>query len=223
MANDSGLFQDKNRLSQNASRTEFSQWESPDGKTFLPLYEGKFIWLYDHRFGSYHNLGKEKGRGGRGLPITKVEEYNNPNFSIEPENWIEKTYINKRLEQANWKRRWLLGFRDVTSAKLERTMVAAVIPNVSVGHKLPLIFLDHEPTLIAAFLGNLNSLAFDYVVRQKIGGTSMSYAIIRQLPFLRPDIFDSALLNFILPRVLELKILTIPLTTCNPGRKTSAI
>jgi hypothetical protein len=41
---------------------------------FCPLYEGKFVWHYDHRFSSYHNLGRAKGRGGRGLPpVTKDE------------------------------------------------------------------------------------------------------------------------------------------------------
>ncbi|PPD46943.1 MAG: restriction endonuclease [Methylobacter sp.] len=204
MANDSGLFHDKKWVTQNASPVEFSRWKTSDGKTLLPLYEGKFVWLYDHRFGSYHNLGKEKGRGGRGLPITKSEEYIDPNFSIEPENWLDKSYVSKRLEQADWNHQWLLGFRDVTSAKLERTMVATVIASVAVGHKLPLVFLDHKPRLIAAFLGNLTSLTFDFVTRQKIGGTSMGYAIIRQLPFLRPEIFDSASLDFIVPRVLEL-------------------
>lgn len=38
----------------------------------LPLYEGKFVWHFD-RFGSYHNVGKEKGRGGRGLPLSKLK------------------------------------------------------------------------------------------------------------------------------------------------------
>jgi hypothetical protein len=50
----------------------------------------------------------------------------------------------------------------------------------------------------------LNSIVLDYLVRQKIGGISLSYYIVKQLPVLPPDRYTPDLLDFIVPRVVEL-------------------
>jgi len=115
MANDSALFEDSPR------------------EGLLPLYEAKFFWHYDHRFGSYYIEGP--GRGGRGLAEMPLTNYLNPSFSIIPRYWVPKAEVEKRLGQ--WEYRWLLGFRDVTSAKLERTAVFSLLPRVAIGHKAP--------------------------------------------------------------------------------------
>ena len=48
------------------------------------------------------------------------------------------------------------------------------------------------------------SLIADFVSRQKVGGTNLSFYYIEQFPFLAPDTFSSEDLTFITPRVLEL-------------------
>ncbi len=58
--------------------------------------------------------------------------------------------------------------------------------------------------LLAAMLANWNSIALDYVARQKIGGTHLTYGYLKQLPFLPPSTYAEADLAFIVPRVLEL-------------------
>lgn len=191
MASDSGRFIEKEKAKT------LSQ-------AVLPLYEGKFVWHYDHRFGSYHNLGKEKGRGGRGLPLTKIEEYQNPDFVIEPEYYVLASDVEQRIASTNWRNGWFLAFRDVTSAKLERTFVSSIVPYAAIGHKLPVMFPSTKPSLVALLQANLASLVFDYLARQKIGGTSMTYAVVKQLPVLRPDYYSAADIAFIVPRVLEL-------------------
>ncbi|MCC6943590.1 MAG: hypothetical protein IT335_03375 [Thermomicrobiales bacterium] len=50
----------------------------------------------------------------------------------------------------------------------------------------------------------MNSLVFDYVVRQKVGGTHLTFFSVKQLPVLPPDIYSDELLGLIAPRVLEL-------------------
>lgn len=47
----------------------------------------------------------------------------------------------------------------------------------------------------------LSSFALDYAARQKIGGTTLNFFIMMQLPVLPPDALDE---DFIDPRVLEL-------------------
>ncbi len=57
---------------------------------------------------------------------------------------------------------------------------------------------------ILCFLGNLNSLIFDFVTRQKLGGTDFSYFILKQLPVIPPEVYTSEDLEFISSRVLKL-------------------
>jgi hypothetical protein len=53
-------------------------------------------------------------------------------------------------------------------------------------------------------LANFNSIATDFVARQKIGGTAMAVFTLQQLPILPPTAYTDADLAFIVPRVLEL-------------------
>ena len=102
--------------------------------------------------------------------------------------------------------RWLMGWRDICRSTDERTVIATVVPRVGVGHKMPLFRFGATTTapLAAAFLGNLNALALDYVARQKVGGTSLTYHYLKQFTVLPPDNYTPDDLAFIVPRVLEL-------------------
>jgi hypothetical protein len=50
----------------------------------------------------------------------------------------------------------------------------------------------------------MNSLVLDYVARQKIGGTHLTYGYLEQFAVLPPDRYSHADQAFIVPRVLEL-------------------
>ena len=65
---------------------------------------------------------------------------------------------------------------------------------------------------MVALLASLNSFAVDYVARQKVGGTHITFGLLKQFPIVSPAYFvapsplatrDSPL-AFILPRTLEL-------------------
>lgn len=102
--------------------------------------------------------------------------------------------------------RWLMGWRDITGVEKMRTVIASVVPRVGVNHKLPLFRLSENTTaqMAAVFLCNTCSLVLDYIARQKVGGTSLTYHYIKQFAFLPPDRYTPADLDFIIPRVLEL-------------------
>ena len=51
MANDSGLFGTRAELASAGWRLNASRFEQ-DGAVMLPLYEGKMIHHFDHRFGN---------------------------------------------------------------------------------------------------------------------------------------------------------------------------
>lgn len=102
--------------------------------------------------------------------------------------------------------RWLMGWRRNLRTDDARTTIASIGPRSGYGDSL---FLFSFPMMLsaanaAAFLGNLNSLHFDFIARQKVGGSNFSFFIMKQLPVLPPERYGRAALEFIVPRVLEL-------------------
>ncbi|HBP0630580.1 N-6 DNA methylase [Pseudomonas aeruginosa] len=188
MSNDSHLFKD-------ASAADH-----------LPLYEAKLIHQFDHRWATYTADGNSRD-------VTLAEK-SNPDFTVTPRYWVSHAEIEERLCKRDrngqviwqWRYDWLMGWRDITSAHVYRTVIASVVPRVGVNHKTPLWFANSSPSVehSAALLGNFNSLTLDYVARQKIGGTSLTYFYLKQFPFLPPERYTEADLAFIVPRVLEL-------------------
>src|SRR5690606_31305017 len=101
---------------------------------------------------------------------------------------------------------WLLGFRDICRSTDERTVISSVMPLVAVGNKAPLMLFEKSISTrqVAAFLANLSSLVLDFSARQKVGGTTLNYFLLKQFPVLAPDSYSESDLDFIVPRVLEL-------------------
>lgn len=183
MSNDSHLFQDS---------------PSP-GR--LPLYEAKMIHQFDHRWATYSVADGKDMTGDVALA-----DKQNPDFCVTPRYWVDKTEVDQRLRDKSWERGWLLGFRDICRSTDARTVIASVIPRIGVNHKAPLMLPDPNISiqLVATFLGNLLSLTFDYIARQKIGGTSLTYFYFKQFPVLPPEFYTETDLDFIVSRVLEL-------------------
>lgn len=103
-----------------------------------------------------------------------------------------------------WTRGWLMGWRDIARSTDERTFIASVFPRAGAGDTF-LQMLSARPTdQVLVLLGNINSLAFDYCVRQKISGTHLKYHVTKQFPVLPPSVYRLEDLHFIVPRVLEL-------------------
>jgi len=100
--------------------------------------------------------------------------------------------------------RWMFGFRNITNATNERTFIGTVIPRVAVGHSMPLMFSGTPAASSAALFGAFASLPLDYIARQKVGGTNMTYGFIKQFAVQPPGSYTEADLAFIVPRVLEL-------------------
>ncbi len=166
---------------------------------YMRLFESKMIHQYDHRFGSFEDVGTERAHI---LPNTSLSNYQHADYFIRPWYWFPESEIETRLKD-KWSRRWLLGFRDVTSKALERTAIFTILPREAYSDPF-LVF--HETNLqgIACLLGNLNSLILDYCTRQKVGGTHLKKYILYQLPVLPPNSYFPADIEYIAPRVLEL-------------------
>jgi hypothetical protein len=83
-----------------------------------------------------------------------------------------------------------LGFKDITSPTNRRTMIAAAIPWSAVTNHFPLLLSSIPWRRQLCLLANLNSLAYDYVCRQKIGGITLNFFIVEQISTLPPDAYD---------------------------------
>ena len=183
MTSDSNLFHDAAQVSRVT-------------EVMLPLYEAKMIHQFDHRWATY--VDDDESRDAT------ISEKQDPCFSPQPRYWVKETDVNARLADKGWTRDWLIGWRDVTSAHVFRSMIACAFPRSAVGHTLPLFMPDAEVRRIAAFLANTASMTADYVARQKIGGTHLTFGYLNQFPILPPTAYSEADLAFIVPRVLEL-------------------
>lgn len=170
----------------------------------LPIYEGKMIHQYDHRFGSYEGQTEAQARQGK-LPELSDKEHSNPDAIALPRHWLPKVIADAAISR-HTDRNWLIAYRDITSSVVLRTVIACVIPRVPAVDPCRIIYMpdDLSAEKVCCFLGCLNSLVFDYCARQKVSGNHLAIFVFKQLPVLDPEQFSENGLNYIVPRVLEL-------------------
>lgn len=171
---------------------------------FLPLYEGKMYYQFDHRFANI--LVNEDRLTRQAQPeSTQMGQYQDPCYFPLPRYWINASDVHSKLDK-HWNRRWLLGFKKVTSPTNERTVLATILPLVAVNDSIPLLLMGDNVTGQEAcgLVASLNTLTLDYVCRQKLGGINLNSFVIKQLPILPPSRYTLEFLDFIVPRVVEL-------------------
>ncbi|MGQ5574296.1 Eco57I restriction-modification methylase domain-containing protein [Streptomyces sp. ECR3.8] len=184
----------------------------------LPLYEAKMLHHYDHRFSTYENATEQQLNKGTLPRFTSVQHQSAAAVPL-PRYWVPEQDVltgefdengqevkvpgvRSRLAARGWDRNWVLGWRDIAVTANERTLIAAAAPAHGFGHPYPLAFPaqpSHAPLLSAVW----SSMACDYAVRQKIGGTHLTYGYMYQLPVPTPDQLALHAV-FLIPRVLEL-------------------
>jgi hypothetical protein len=137
------------------------------------------------------------------------------------QEWNEKWAMNatdlqidpspKSLSEFAWRLvekrspKWLVAFRDITHSGNERTAVFSFIPAVGVGNNAPLLIATKmKPELQCCLVANLNSLVFDYLTRQKVGGMHLNFFILNQLPVLPPERYSEIDRAYVSSRVAEL-------------------
>ncbi|MHA1150727.1 MAG: Eco57I restriction-modification methylase domain-containing protein [Promethearchaeota archaeon] len=207
MSSDSELFYTKEQLREEINAKAANQknlggiWMKGT-KIFYPLYDGKMIWQYDHRYQSEFIDNTKKHRKLKTIK-TSANQHKMIHFSTTPAYWVEDEKLDDKIPRY-YNRNWFIAFRDITGVNNERTFVATIIPKSGAGHTLPMIFSDIEPKLLACLLANINSIIIDFVTRRKTSGTHMSFYIVEQLPIFPPKKYSKNLIEFISHRVLNL-------------------
>ncbi len=216
MTDDSDLFRPRDKLEPKGWELEGNVFVR-DGDRMLPLYEAKMVDFYNHRAADVIKSETAVSRQNQPRYLATDELQDAQRLAL-PLNWVAERGlvptrrkgkdikvpgVQVRLDEIKWKRDWLCGWCDVTSATNERTAIPAFVPRAAVGHKFPLMLSHVSPVLVAALVAAQSSLVFDFVSRQKIGGTSMGLFIWKQLPVPTPRMMNPHT-QFITPRVLEL-------------------
>ena len=156
---------------------------------YLPLYQGRMIHQFDHRANSV-SVNPENTYNPYLSEEVTTEQHADPDFLPQTQYWVPAEDVEEALPG---RRRYTLGFRDIARPTDMRTVISAVVPEVGCGHTLPVLLpttdrFDVRST--ACFLANLNSFAFDYVARQKVQGTHLTWYTIEQLPVITSDDYD---------------------------------
>ncbi len=160
------------------------------------------IWQFDHRFSTYENCSEQEIENGNTKLVSEAYKLNS-SFRIQPRRWMPNSEQSELHKNWSSKHKWLVGYRDITNSTNERTVISAILPLGNPDFTLRICFFDNlnKACLLVA---NFNVLVFDYIARQKIGGTHLSDYIMKQLPVIPPEAYTQEDIKFISSRVLEL-------------------
>ena len=208
MATDSELFQIGDELKLNGWQTVDNSFLK-NGKSMAPLYEAKMVHHFDSRFATYDGATQAQVNKGT-LPRLSSDQHFDPNCLPMPRYWVDETEMDRRIAKRGWEKGWLFGWRDISWSTNERTIICSVLPRVAVGHTFPLIF-SMTPR-IGCLYANFASFVLDYVTRQKMSGTHLTFSYVMQWPvpppstYERPPAWDAecCLYSWIESRVIEL-------------------
>lgn len=216
MTSDSHLFRTRNAMETEGWTLEGNTFVKGNSR-FLPLYEAKMIHHYNHRFGDYADQPEDSS--STQLPDVPIEKLMDPSYEPLPRYWVPEEEVEERLRRAGWKHKWLLGWRDITNVTNERTAIASICPRCGAGDTFLQMFPKTTGKQSLCLLANVCSFAYDYCVRQKMGGTHLKYHYFKQMPVITPTILEQSLpwetrlsaVDWIAERALELVYTTVNL------------
>jgi len=190
MANDSNLFRTQQELQEQeaAYPVKGNRWKSAAGE-WVPLYQGRSVEMYDHRFAGVE-FNPENIRRGYVSVQTTPEQHADPDYSIRFEYHVLKENLPVTDIPC------VLAYRRVTATTNSRTMVPTLAPCVGYGDSVFLLLPEGEIAgmsvsgWMSLLQGNLASLPFDFVARNKVQGQNFSWYILEQLPVVPPETYQ---------------------------------
>lgn len=181
-------------LEEQGCHREDNRWVK-GSKTFLPLYEAKMIAPYNHRYATWET-------GDKIHPLSE-EDLSDTSLVAQPRYWISEKEVN--LKTVNYPHRWFLTFREITNAHNKQVSIFAFVDYAGLLGTLPYLTTTTKNAIgLSLFCANANSEIFNWIVRQKISGTHLSFFVLQQIPIIHPDAYSEQDKQFVLPRVLEL-------------------
>ena len=135
MTNDSGRFRTREELEEREGAWPVggNRFDSATGE-WVPLYEGKMVQAFDHRAASIVIKPENLHRPAQPLPAT-LERHRDPSWLPDPQFWVAASVCGWPPEYG-----WVLGFKEITAPTNARTFIAALLPAVGFGNKVPILW-----------------------------------------------------------------------------------
>jgi Eco57I restriction-modification methylase len=185
MTNDSGSFRtlDELKESEGAYPIGSEKFGSAKGDWY-PLYEGKMISTYNHRYaGVRANVNNVSGQG---VAVHSTDEQlENPDFTPVPRYWVLEDDLGISNDYS-------LAFNDICNTNNQRSLISAIVPKAGYGNKLPILqpVGDLNAGELSLILANFCSIACDFAARQKIQSRNLNKYILEQLPVIPRERFE---------------------------------
>lgn len=145
MATDSPFFRTNEQLIESGAIKD-GNFFLLNGIRYVPLYEGKMIWMHNHLFGEFPTEGKRPSS----IAQTPLDKLSDNNSTLSPWYWVAENEVTRQMTKTDkeghvlwhWPYHYYTAFRDVTNATNERTCVASLVPGgvYAAGHKAPAHF-----------------------------------------------------------------------------------
>jgi hypothetical protein len=185
MTNDSDKFLTAAELEKSGAYKVQGGTYEKGAEKYLPLYEGKMVQAYDHRAASIV-VNPENVKRPAQPEETTPAQHADPSWLPTPQFLVSGGLLT------DIPRSWTLGIKHISAATNMRTMISAIIPKSGAGNSLPILesevdFENEYERFITAILANLNCLAFDFVLRQKLHGNNLNWFVLEQLPVVPPQ------------------------------------
>jgi hypothetical protein len=176
MTNDAALFVSAEQAWREGARpVSDGSWAHPALGELLPVFEGRMVHQFDAA-AKGHVEGH--GRSARWELLGPGQKEIRPRYLV-PASVAERRRIRRTVRAA---------FCDVTGHANERTVLAALVPEVAAcGNKVPTCnFTTDDPDLALMWVAIANSFVVDWTARRRIS-TTLNFFHWQELPFPRID------------------------------------
>ena len=146
MTNDSHLFRTAAQLDDDGFYPVLGNRWKREETLYLPLYQGRMIWHFDHRANSVRVNPESTHNPYLSEPVTE-KQHADPSFLPQTQYWVPAVEVETALPKSKG---WTLGFRDIARPTDVRTMIAAVVPWAGYGNKLPLLIRQTDTQELTA-------------------------------------------------------------------------
>ncbi len=182
MTSDAAELQDRETLEDGGFELNGS-WLVRGLEEYAPVYEGKLIHQYDHRFATFDGIPVEKRFGIKAATNTPTAaKWVRRDFEIIPRYWVRREVFEENTNARRINTDWNVAFRDTTNVISNfRTAVGCIVGRTAFNYKCPNIVINGgNPVDSALFLSLFNSTPYDYLLRQKFYGANLTKSMLLQ-------------------------------------------
>ena len=188
---DNRFLKDFHTVPRNADAITFGDTK------WLPAFEPKSFHQFDSRFADWDPVR------GKIAPVS-TEAKGDPHFALRPAYWMEENEVISRISGRSYKMDFIIAVRRITNSTNERTVIASLVESPCFNENTWLFFMQEEPARCLLFLANLNSMIFDYLVRQRMSSAFVPISTLERIPFLMPGRYSPKDQGVIAENVIEL-------------------